>query len=563
MTLNGDRINRHAEGAANEMLGLVVGGSLGQGLEIKLGGGNTWTTVEDVKVGSFVTIRGKKSRFFCVVTDVSLGGSDARLKHAPAGIQNPLIAEIVSGTIAYGTIAVLPTLTMPNILGDEAQGPVTTKTIPSHFSPVYTATEEDVAMVFGEEDDRHFWIGTPLDMETKVCLNLDELVKRSIGVFGRSGTGKTFLTRLLLVGILQGGQASSLIFDMHSEYGWSGRDADTNTMVKGLKQLFPSQVSTFTLDEEHSRRRGSSADEVVRIGYSDIEPEDIELLRETLDLSDVAASACYNLQREFGQQNWMKQFLDRQGPDIVELASRLNVQPQAMAALHNRLSTRLGRFEFLGEKSPFDASAKVIEHLERGKHVVLEFGKYGNNLTAYILISNLLTRRIHNRYIEIKDAADGGQGRDPRPVVIVIEEAHKFLNPSVASQTIFGIIAREMRKYNVTLMVIDQRPSAIDSEVMSQIGTRLTCSLDNERDIDSVLSGVSGSRHLRGVISRLEAKQQSLIFGDALPMPVVVHTRSYDETFYSQLEYGAGSRRSVVPGETSAERMEREINELF
>jgi DNA helicase HerA-like ATPase len=485
------------------------------------------------------------------------------LKHAPAGIQDPLIAEIVSGTIAYGTISVLPTLTMPNILGDDSQVPVTTKTIPAHFSTVYTATEEDVAMVFGEEDERHFWIGNPLDMDTKVCLNLDELVKRSIGVFGRSGTGKTFLTRLLLVGILQGGQASSLIFDMHSEYGWSGRDADTNTMVKGLKQLFPSQVSTFTLDEEHSRRRGSSADEVVRIGYSDIEPEDIELLRETLDLSDVAASACYNLQREFGQQNWMKEFLNRQGPDIVELASRLNIQPQAMGALHNRLSTRLGRFEFLGEKSTFDASAKIIEHLERGKHVVLEFGKYGNNLTAYILISNLLTRRIHNRYIEIKDAADGGQGRDPRPVVIVIEEAHKFLNPGVASQTIFGIIAREMRKYNVTLMVIDQRPSAIDSEVMSQIGTRLTCSLDNERDIDAVLSGVSGSRHLRGVISRLEAKQQSLIFGDALPMPVVVHTRSYDETFYSQLEYGPSNRRSIVSGETSSERLEREINELF
>ena len=54
-------------------------------------------------MGSFVTIRGKRSRFFCVVTDVSLGGSDPRLKHAPAGIQNELIAEIISGTIAYGT----------------------------------------------------------------------------------------------------------------------------------------------------------------------------------------------------------------------------------------------------------------------------------------------------------------------------------------------------------------------------------------------------------------------------------------------------------------------------
>ena len=146
---------------------------------------------------------------------------------------------------------------------------------------------------------------------------------------------------------------------------------------------------------------------------------------------------------------------------------------------------------------------ELVEHLERGKHVVLEFGRYGNDLTAYILVSNLLSRRIHQRYVELKEEAEGSQGKDPRPLVIVIEEAHKFLSPSVAPQTIFGIIARELRKYNVTLMVIDQRPSGIDSEVMSQLGTRLTCLLDNDRDIDAVLSGTAGSRQLRGVLARL------------------------------------------------------------
>ena len=51
-----------------------------------------------------------------------------------------------------------------------------------------------------------------------------------------------------------------------------------------------------------------------------------------------------------------------------------------------------------------------------------------------------------------------------------------------------------MRKYNVTLLVVDQRPSGIDDEIMSQIGTKLTCLLDSDRDVDAVLSGVSGSR---------------------------------------------------------------------
>ncbi|MFQ6030581.1 MAG: ATP-binding protein, partial [Dehalococcoidia bacterium] len=447
--------------------------------------------------------------------------------------------------------------------GDGHEAAAAAKTIPPHFARAYVASQRDVEAVFGQEDQGHFWIGSPLDMEHKLCLDLDELVKRSIGVFGKSGTGKTFLTRLLLVGILQGQQASSLIFDMHSEYGFQGQDTDQNRMVKGLKSLFPSQVSTFTLDDESSRRRGSSTDEIVRIGYGDIEPEDIELLKETLNLSDVAASAAFNLQQKFGQSDWVRQFLDLEGrSSVFDLAAEIQVQPHALTALHNRIS-RLARFGFLSEHSTQDAAAKMIEHLERGQHVVLEFGRYGNDLTAYILVSNLLSRRIHDRYVQLKEEAEGGLGKEPRPLVIVIEEAHKFLSPSVAPQTIFGIIARELRKYNVTLMVVDQRPSAIDSEVMSQLGTRLTCLLDNDRDIDAVLSGTSGSRQLRGVLARLEAKQQALIFGHALPMPVVVHTREYgSEEFYSQVIRSPG-RRTPQGTESPQERLEREINELF
>jgi DNA helicase HerA-like ATPase len=549
-------------GLEGKALGLVVGGSLTQGVEVRLDSGGQ-VSVEDIKVGAFVTIQGSRQRFFGVITEIALSSTDPRLKHTPPQVDNPFIAQVVSGTVAYGTLSVLPNLTMPLVLGDDQEGPVAAKTIPAHFSRTYAASERDVEVVFGREDKQHFWIGSPLDMNTKVCLDLEQLVKRSIGVFGKSGTGKTFLTRLLLVGILQGGQASSLIFDMHSEYGWGGRDADKNTMVKGLKQLFPSQVSTYTLDEEHSRRRGVSTDEVVRIGYGEIEPEDVELLRETLNLSDVAASAAFNLERRFGQRDWVRSFLELEGRSAVfDLASEIQGQPHALVALYNRLA-RLTRFGFLVEKGERDAAAKIIEHLERGKHVVLEFGRYGNDLTAYILVSNLLSRRIHNTYVQRKEEAEGGQGREPQSLVIVIEEAHKFLSPSVASQTIFGTIARELRKYNVTLMVIDQRPSAIDSEVMSQLGTRLTCLLDNERDIEAVLSGPPGSRQLRGVLARLESKQQALIFGHALPMPVVVRTREYGSSeSYTQLGRGAGNRaRRTI--ETPQERLEREIKELF
>jgi len=141
----------------------------------------------------------------------------------------------------------------------------------------------------------------------------------------------------------------------------------------------------------------------------------------------------------------------------------------------------------------------------------------------------MLSRRIYNRYqqrMEEAIAADN-EAMKPNPLVITIEEAHKFLNPEVANKTIFGTIAREMRKYNVSLLVIDQRPSGIDEEVMSQMGTKITCLLDNEKDIDSVLAGVSGKSELKSVLARLAPKRQALIFGHAVPMPVAFQPREY------------------------------------
>jgi hypothetical protein len=121
---------------------------------------------------------------------------------------------------------------------------------------------------------------------------------------------------------------------------------------------------------------------------------------------------------------------------------------------------------------------------------------------------------------------------EPRKLLITIEEAHKFLNSNAARQTIFGTIAREMRKYYVSLLIVDQRPSEIDEEVLSQIGTKIVAQLNDEKDIQAVLTGISNATGLRTILASLDSKKQTLLFGHALAMPVVVQTREYDETFY-------------------------------
>ncbi|HIC48351.1 MAG TPA: ATP-binding protein [Dehalococcoidia bacterium] len=503
-------------------LGVVVAGSLGEGVKVRL---NSTSSVEGIKVGSNVVIQGRENRFFGVVTDIALESSDPSLQFNLPDVSDKFIRDTLSGTSAYGAITVEPMLTIGIDQQSDSTGPRPAKTIPSHFSEVLEATEEDINSVFGSEADGGFWIGSPLDMEAKLCLNLDEMVKRSNGVFGKSGTGKTFLTRLLLIGILQSGKASNLIFDMHNEYGWKGT-SESNYDVKGLKQLFSSKVSVFSMDSASAERRGFVPDHVVSFGYSDIAPEDIQLLRETLDLTSIAADAAYSLEAHFGPSRWFSAFIGLSSEATNELASEINVNGSALAALRRRLE-RLTRFDFVSKDRVEDSAEMILQRLNAGQHVVLEFGKHGNNPTAYMLVANILTRRIYDRYQRQKELAMGDKLAEPPNLVITIEEAHRFLSTSMSGQTIFGTIAREMRKYNVTLLVVDQRPSDIDEEVMSQIGTKVSCLLDSGRDIDSVLSGVSGNRKLRGVLARLESRQQALIFGHSVPMPVVVRTRDY------------------------------------
>jgi DNA helicase HerA-like ATPase len=506
----------------SQRLGMVIGGSLTEGLVVKL---DPQVLLEDMAVGRFVTIESQGRRFFGVITDMSLGSTDPKLAASAHEASDPFIAQVLTGTATYGVLHVTPMLVMGGTAESLLEGPQPAKTVPSHFATVRAASDADVEQVFGKEDQRHLYIGSPLDMESKVCLDLHEMVKRSNGVFGKSGTGKTFLTRILLAGIVQNRIASSLVFDMHSEYGWSSYRED-GTQVKALKQLFPARVGVFTLDPENSRRRGVKTDFEVAIGYDEIEPEDISLLRETLNLSEVAAGAAYSLERRFGRQ-WLQEFLALQDRESLgTLASQINVNEQALSALHRRLE-RLRRLKFLVPEAKGDSVNAILGFLRQGKHVVLEFGRYGDELAAYILVANILTRRIHARYMELTEEAFGDTAKKPNPLLIVIEEAHKFLSTAVAGHTIFGIIAREMRKYNVTLLVIDQRPSGIDDEVMSQIGTKLCCLLDNDKDIDAVLTGTAGARQLRAVLAKLESKQQALLFGHALPMPVVIRTRPW------------------------------------
>ena len=181
------------------------------------------------------------------------------------------------------------------------------------------------------------------------------------------------------------------------------------------------------------------------------------------------------------------QLVGLEGPDVEEFAREIGAHAGSLVALHRKLK-RLENFPFMVSKlTDGDVVDRIMEYLDRGINVVLEFGQQ-TSMLCYLLVANIIARRIHEMYVKKSERFYATQKPEdqPRQMMITIEEAHKFLNPSAAKQTIFGTIAREMRKYYVSLLIVDQRPSSIDDEVLSQIGTRITALLNDEKDIQAV-----------------------------------------------------------------------------
>jgi DNA helicase HerA-like ATPase len=520
-----------------------------------------WYSVEDIRAGKFVVIEGEKSRFFCMVTDVRLDATNPQVLADPPDEEEDLMRQVLHGTATYGTVCLRPLLMTEKeeAAAVENGEPHLVKTIPVHFSVVCDAEEEDVNHIFGSEEfgPRYFHIGRPLDMETPICIDLEGFIERSNGIFGKTGTGKTFLTRLVLAGLIHKNRAVNLIFDMHSEYGWQATQetgGSQGSFVKGLKQLFGSKVAIFTLDPESARRRGVQSDYAVKIPYNQITVEDIASLSDELNLNPTAVESAYLIVSKFGT-DWLAKLIQQDPTDIKDFADHVGAHPESISALHRKLK-RLEKFDFLQERVTQDAVFKIMEFLDKGIHIVLEFGQQSSFL-CYMLVANILTRRIHDLYIQKTETylATGRPQDKPQQLIITIEEAHKFLNTMAARQTIFGTIAREMRKYFVSLLIVDQRPSSIDDEILSQVGTRITSLLNDEKDINAVLTGVSNASWLRSVLASLDSKQQALLMGHAVPMPVVIRTRDYGPVFYSALGH--------VEGEELAQKARSNIADLF
>ena len=539
-------------------IGYIVGGGLKENLRVRL-----TISSQQVQEGAFVVVESDTWQFYGLVTDLQLGSTDPRFADEQSETRLPLeMASLLHGQTLFTTLEVLPALMLergPDPSSPEYAEwrashvedphPMPVKTIPPHHAEVRLAEEGDIAEIFGKsEDEGNFVIGYTREQGHPVCINLDKFVQRSAGVFGATGSGKSFLTRLILAGLIHHNTASVLVFDMHNEYGFDDTASDTHSAVIGLKTKFSSRVRVVALGAS-SLIRGLAPDFTLEIDERDIQPGDIEMLMRELNLKETTPTTLDALVTEFGPNGWFIAFREMKVGSVIEndegkkipapdsvaaWANSVGVNVMAAEGLRSKMQ-RVFNLKYIRESPSGNGIEDIIKTLEAGQHVVLSFFDHESDLD-YLLVSNLLTRRIRETWEKRTNDYRSKGSKEPHPLVLVVEEAHKLLNREMAGQTTFSTIAREMRKYYVTLLIIDQRPSQIYDEVMSQLGTRISGWLGDEDDIHSVLSGLAGREALRGMLARLQPKEEVLLLGWGVPMPLPVKSRRYDNIFWEDLK---------------------------
>jgi len=353
-------------------IGYIVGGGLKENLRVRL-----TLPPQKVQEGAFVVIDSDEWRFYGLVTDLNLGATDPRFADEQSEQRLPAnLASLLHGQTLYTNLEVLPALMRE--IGPDMDSPdypvwrqqhpevplLPIKTIPSHHASVRLAGPEDVAEIFGEPAGKsNFVIGSTREQNLPICLNLGRFMQRSAGIFGATGTGKSFLTRIILAGLIQSDRASVLVLDMHNEYGFNDTASDTGETVFGLKTKMQTKVEVVALGKG-SNVRNNNPDYQLELSESDILPEDIEILVQELNLKETTSATLEALVHDFRPDGWFHAFKKMENGTTVEneegrkvpadnsvafWANTAGVNTMAAESLHNKIAACLQQEIHCGE----------------------------------------------------------------------------------------------------------------------------------------------------------------------------------------------------------------------
>ena len=371
---------------------------------------------------------------------------------------------------------------------------------PEPGADVNEASQEALEGIFSRGGRDWIRIGNLLrNPEVSVAVNLNKIAARHLGVLATTGSGKSNLLALLAkkVGETNG---TMVIFDYQGEYS----DLKMRNIVHIQAKVNPKLL-------------------------------DVERLADMLDIKESASKQRSMLAKVFTQEV-------KQSPEFWDSLSkklRLASEDEESTADERRIAERLidiidrarrrkGRVLDPDIGDPIDQLkpnyVNVLNMLELTE-------MQAATVISYYLTEILEDRKAARRLRMAREKSPDAKVRFKAPVIVAIEEAHSFLpvDRDTDAKYMASKIAREGRKFGVSLIIISQRPSRVDQDVLSQMGSLAVSRITQPKDQGYIVeSSELVNEELAGYLPSLNVGEV-LLLGQWVTLPSLTKVDKVEE----------------------------------
>jgi len=425
---------------------------------------------------------------------------------------------------------------------------------PSLGDVVARASKDELSMAYSCEATSAIRIGhIQQDASIPAMVKIDELLGKHFAVLGTTGTGKSCAVALVLRRILEKSpQAHVLLLDVHREYAPSFRQWAEIITPDNLNLPF------WLLNFE----------EIVEIliGSHPNREDDVEILRELIPAAKMRYMS--NQRRDKAAALRSRETFDSQ---TVGIDTPI---PYRASDLLGLLEEYMGKLDLKGELSPYKRLKARVEQITRDPRYGFMFGSLTVQDTMAQVLSRLFRIPVNGKPITILElgglpseivnvvvsvlarmAFDFGVWSGGRvPITFVCEEAHRYvpIDRSLGfepTKRAISRIAKEGRKYGVSLCIVSQRPAELDPTILSQCNTIFSLRLSNERDQEILKAGISDAAASLLEFMPTMGAGEAITFGDGVALPTRIKfdrlpedalpkstTASFSQTWTSEVE---------------------------
>lgn len=486
---------------------------------------------------------------------------------------------------------------------------------PTISDEVHLVSEEDLKRIYGQPDKPYFVnVGHIAGAESiPALIDVNKLITRHSAVVGTTGSGKSTTVASLLNALSDSEKYPSsriLVFDIHGEYGQALKDkaniykinADKSAESIEKELYLPFWALSFEeLCEisfgkfNNEKDQNAILERILQEKVKTIEKYPCKGIdKDSISIDSPVPFSLTHLWHDLYTKTLGKFYPDKDGTplayEVDKEGNELKGNPEtAIPPVFKNINTnkanghrvqhpndsplgssqqlhslgsklRVPRYDFIfrpGQEWSPKADGKTAQDLDTlikgwigSDKPITILDLSGIPITILNTIIGVLLRIIYDSLFWSRNLSQGGK---ERPLLLLMEEAHNYLNSEGSALSIVQKIVKEGRKYGIGTMIVSQRPSEINSTILSQCGTFFALRLSNSTDRGHITSAVSDN--LEGLTNMLPILKtgEAIIIGEAvkLPMRTIIKAPpkdrrpdSQDPIVYDEVE----SKDSLRPG---------------